>query len=163
MKALIKTGQLLLIALLASTGFVGIFLGLLDQNLDPDETLATVFLLSPVALGFEIWIYKAFLKKWRDVLMNYAIAHFAYFFSSIAAGFALAANLSEARILIISFAVWLPLAYLGSSHILYVERLEAKVKELTERVETFDTEKARINKQITTLKTKLDNQSRFPK
>lgn len=161
MKPTLKTLKLLAIACIASIGFLVIFLILMESDPDPEEEMRTLLLLLPIALAAEVGMYKLFLKDWRDVLANYIIAHAAYFFASVAAGFAYAANLSEERAVLTWILVWLPVAYLGQYHIIYVERLEAKVKKQQQEIQDFEKKRLQLTKQMTSLQGRVQNQKRW--
>ena len=161
MKPTLKTLKLFAIAAFASIGFLIIFLILMESDPDPEEEMKTVLLLLPIALAAEVGIYKLFLKDWRDVLANYIIAHSAYFFASVAAGFAFAANLSDERVALAWIFVWLPVAYLGQYHIIYVERLEAKVQKQQQEIKDFEKKRLQLTKQMTSLQGRVQNQKRW--
>ncbi|OKH19521.1 hypothetical protein [[Limnothrix rosea] IAM M-220] len=161
MKPLSKTLKLLAIASVASIGFIVIFLILLDREPQSEQAMETIFLLMPIALAAEVGIYKLFLKDWRDVLANYLIAHAAYFFASVAGGFAYAAELSDERVILAWLLVWLPTAYLGQYHIIYVERLEARLEKQQQEIKDFEKKRLQLTKQMTSLQGRIQNQKRW--
>lgn len=157
MKPLTKTLKLLLVSQVASLGF-GIIAGAMFEAENIEEFLSVTIIFLPVALGFEVWVYKAFLKNWRDVLMNYAIAHFAAFFSIFGVIIGWWLEIRGFNLILPWLLVWMPLAYLGQYHIIYVERLEEKNKKQQQEIERFESKRELIKKQMKMLQAKINHE-----
>ena len=90
------------------------------------------------------------------------ITHFAAFFAGISWLFLMGAEYHD-QAWIAFLVVWFPIAYFSQFQIDYVEKLKQKVKEQQAQIDGFMEQKLQIQKQITTLKTRLDNQRRYGK
>ncbi|ANV84606.1 hypothetical protein AWQ21_09550 [Picosynechococcus sp. PCC 7003] len=159
---LLKTLKLFGVFCLGSVGFAFIANGVTSASLRySDEWLAVLFLML-LAFGLEVWIYKKFYKKWRIVFLNYMISHFAAFFAGIPWLFLMGAG-SYDMAWIVFLGIWLPIAYFSLDQLDYFKRLELKVKEQQAQIDGFTDQKIQIQKQIETMKTRLDNQRRYGK
>ncbi|WP_143596816.1 hypothetical protein [Synechococcus sp. BDU 130192] len=157
----LKTLKLLGVFCLGSLGFAFIVNGVVTTGPKyGDEWLAVLFLMM-LALSLEVWIYKKFYKKWRIVFLNYMITHFAAFFASIPWLFLMGAESDLAWIAFLG--IWFPIAYFSVSQLDYFKRLELKIKEQQAQIDGFTDQKIQIQKQIETMKTRLDNTRRYGK
>jgi hypothetical protein len=161
-QALKLAAKLFLVFCLGSILF-GVFLSGLGSDewasLRPDEKFAVIGVFFLISTGVEIFIYSRFYRQWRLFFLNFAIAHFAAFFGTIG-GF-IAAIADMAYILPGFVVVWFPIAYFCQYHLIYVEKIEQRLKELDEKVGKFEQEKAAINAKIAQLKTQQENRQRF--
>ena len=156
----LKTLKLLGIFLLGSIGFALIVDGASEAR--DDVAYLGFFFLTLIAFGVEIWIYKKFYKEWRIVFLNYMITHFAAFFAMIPCFFLFLAGYGD-QVGIVFLGIWFPIAYFSVYQLDYFKRLELKVKEQQAQIDGFTDQKIQIQKQIETMKTRLDNQRRYGK
>ncbi|ANV90767.1 hypothetical protein [Picosynechococcus sp. PCC 8807] len=159
---LIKTLKLLGISLLGSAAFFVIFM--VATSVDPNnpEDFLAILILVCLAFALEVWVYKRFYKRWHIVFLNFMVTHFASFFAVVPTIFFYRAGYEDTAGLVF-FAVWFAIAYFSQSHVRYVERLEQKVKAQQAQIDGFTDQKIQIQKQIETMKTRLDNTRRYGK
>ena len=160
MKPFIKTLKLLGVSTLGSIGFA-IIAGGITAAEDPQEALGLAVIILPLAIGIEVWVYKRFLKDWRDVLMNYAISHFAGFFALFGVMIGNFLELNDEGLFVSWLLIWFPVAYLGQYHIIYVERLEAKVEKQQQEIKGFEKKRLQLTRQMTSLRGRVENQKRW--